>query len=174
MHNAHAQATKHRPWCLFNLPSLLGHQKFAEVKVFCWVSADPGNPTHNKISKLAHCRLKKKVHPSWLKQPKWPRYALQSRLRQGKTWSSTEDKDERLTQVISTLIRECSEYAPGVAHAKVESLIVSSSKTAQWLEQQSQDGDSLLVLMELLLLKALMPQNWHYADRNQREWQRHV
>ena len=44
-------------------------------------------------------------------------------VRRGEAWSSIEDKDERFTLVISTLGRECREWAPGAAHAEVESLI---------------------------------------------------
>ena len=40
-------------------------------------------------------------------------------VRRGEAWTAINDEAERLTLVISTLGRECREWAPGAAHAEV-------------------------------------------------------
>ena len=108
---------------LLDLPSMPDRHKLAQVKAFGRVSADPGNPLHNKIGQPVNCRLKRGT--SWMTQASRTIETCTAieNVRRGEAWSSIEDEDERFTLVISTLGRECREWAPGAAHAEVESLI---------------------------------------------------
>ena len=52
-------------------------------------------------------------------------------MRRGESWFEVEDTTENFTGVISTLGRDCREWAPGAANAEVETLI----------EENCQGGD---------------------------------
>ena len=92
------------------------------------MAADTSNPLHDKIGRNAKCRLKR--GSEWLTQAAKTIDSCTSveNVRRGEAWKAVEDPTEQFTTVISTLGRECREWAPGAAHAEVETLIEENSR----------------------------------------------
>ena len=113
---------------ILGLPSMPERHKIAQVKSLCRVAADPTNPLHSKVGRATHSRLKRGTE--WLNQATKTIETCTSieNVRRGEAWTAIDDEAERLTLVISTLGRECREWAPGAAHAEVESLIADNSQ----------------------------------------------
>ena len=108
--------------------------KLAQVKAFTRVAADISNPLHEKIGHTVSTRLKRGTE--WLTQASRTIESSTSvdSVRRGEAWKPINDETESFTQVISTLGRECREWAPGATHAEVETLI----------EENSQPGDVII------------------------------
>ena len=115
--------------------------KIAQLKSLCRVAADPTSPLHAKVGRTTNSRLKRGIE--WLNQATKTIETCTSieNVRRGEAWTAINDEAERLTLVISTLGRECREWAPGAAHAEVELLIADNSQ-AGYAVNFTDRGDS--------------------------------
>ena len=113
---------------VLDLPPMQDRHKISQVKAYLRVAADTSNPLHDKIGRNAKCRLKR--GSEWLTQAAKTIDSCTSvqNVRRGEAWKAVEDPTEQFTTVISTLGRECREWAPGAAHAEVETLIEENSR----------------------------------------------
>ena len=113
---------------LLDLPPMRDRHKLSQVKAYVKVAADTSNPLHDKIGRNVRCRLKR--GSEWLTQAAKTIETCTPvhNVRKGEAWIAVEDPTEQYTTVIATLGRECREWAPGAAHAEVETLIEENSR----------------------------------------------
>ncbi len=108
---------------ILGLPCMQVSHKIAQMKSLCHVAADPSNPLHPKVGQTAQSRLKRGT--KWLAQASKIIKTCTSveNVRRGEAWTAISYENERLILFISTLGRECKDWAQGAAHAEFEALI---------------------------------------------------
>ena len=86
--------------------------KLAQVKAYTRVAADTSNPLHDKIGRVTTTRLKRGTE--WLTQASQTIESCMSvdSVRKGEAWAPLQVDTERFTEVISSLGRQCREWAP--------------------------------------------------------------
>jgi len=113
---------------MLDLPPMDDRHKLAQVKAYTRVAADTSNPLHDKIGRVTTTRLKRGTE--WLTQASQTIESCMSvdSVRKGEAWAPLQVDTQRFTEVISTLGRQCREWAPGATHAEVETLIEENSR----------------------------------------------
>ena len=112
---------------------LLGSQtmaerhKLAQVNAFLRVAADESYPLHNKVGQRPASRLKRGAE--WMTEATKTIESCLSveSIRRGTPWRYFEDYQERFTTVITTLGRQCREWADGETDRAVEAIIAEHS-----------------------------------------------
>ena len=113
---------------MLDLPPMDDRHKLAQVKDYTRVAADTSNPLHDTIGRVTTTRLKRGTE--WLTQASQTIESCMSvdSVRKGEAWTPLQVDTQWFTEVISTLGRQCREWAPGATHAEVETLIEENSR----------------------------------------------
>ena len=108
---------------LLDLSTAAERHKLAQVKAYMRVATDKKHPLHNKVGRHYTSRLKR--GSEWMNQAAETigRCVNVDNIRRGEAWQEIEDEAEQYTHVITTLGRECREWAPGAANAEIEAII---------------------------------------------------
>ena len=106
---------------LLGLPSMPERHKKAQVQAYLKVSGDRKHPLHEKVGRVTKTRIKR--GSEWMTQAASTMSLCcdVARIRTGPPWVPV--KDDRFTQVIATLGRECREWPEAAVNLEIESLI---------------------------------------------------
>ena len=119
-----AEAMRH----LLDLPTAAERHKLAQVKAYLKVTSDRKHPLHNKVGREYTSRLKR--GSEWMQQAAVTisQCIPIEDVRRGTAWQEINDETEQYTHVISSLGRECREWAPGATNAEIEATISEVSE----------------------------------------------
>ena len=114
-----------------------------QVKAYLRVTSDIKHPLHNKVGREYTSRLKR--GREWMQQAAdtISQCIPIEDVRRGTAWQEITDETEQFTHVISSLGRECREWAPGATNAEIEATISEISEQEDGPSQSanhSQDG----------------------------------
>ena len=119
---------------LLGFQTMAERHKLAQVKAFLRVAADESHPLHDKVGPRPASRLKRGAE--WMTEASKSIESCLSveSIRRGTPWRYFEDYQERFTTVITTLGRECRDWADGETDRAVEAIIA----------EHSSDGDAVV------------------------------